>query len=222
MEVKLVISRFHPAKDAAPREQTFTVEVDETKTVLDALLETRSQDPTVSFRKSCRSTICGSCAMTINGEPALACHKRVLDVLEPGESTVRLSPLVGFRLIKDLVVDIDPLFESLDAIVPWLLTRPDHDGLVPPDQAAKVEGPALCILCGACDSLVESGGGVSPAAIVKNWRFALDVRDRLGEERFKLLDVPEQTLALFARELKKVCPKEIEGPNAGKSDVTHG
>ncbi|MCL6560272.1 MAG: hypothetical protein K6U74_16060 [Firmicutes bacterium] len=84
--------------------------------------------------------------------------------------------------LKDLVVDLEPFFNSLKAVAPWLIIRPDHDGHVAPQALRKVEGPATCILCGVCESSVESPGRVGPAALVKSLRLALGPRDLLGGE----------------------------------------
>jgi len=209
MEVVLKVCRFDPERDQKPYFQDFTVSVEEKETVLDALLKTRGQDPGLSFRRSCRSAICGSCAVDINGKPALACHTLVGDVAGK-DGYITVEPLPHFRQIKDLVVDLEPFFESLKTILPWVITRPDHDGRMSPEAARAIEGPATCILCGVCDdAALELPGEMKPAAVVKGVRLALDPRDALGAARLQLLNLPPEILSLFLKKLSGACPKNI-------------
>ncbi len=209
MKVTLKISRFTPEEDRAPRLEPFAVTVTENQTMLDALLLAWQQDPGLSFRRSCRSAICGSCAMRINGQPALACQTLVRDAVS-GEETVTLEPLSHFRQIKDLVVDLEPLFESLKAVVPWLVLRRGYSGRMEPETARKLENPAACILCGICHGDLEGAGNPRPAAVVKALRLAQDPRDALAEHRLRLLQLPAEVLKLFIERLPRHCPKGIE------------
>jgi succinate dehydrogenase / fumarate reductase iron-sulfur subunit len=208
MRLTLKVKRLNPETDQTSYYQDFTVTVEDNAKVLDALLEARTGDPSLSFRRSCRSAICGSCAVAINGKPGLACHTLITDVFD-ASGGVTIDPLPGFRPLKDLVVDLDPFFDSLRAVIPWLIPKGRHDGLMSPKDTAAVESPATCVLCGACDSVVELPGEVKPAAAIKAWRFALDPRDRLGRARAKLIDVPSDVLRLFVRDLPEQCPKGI-------------
>lgn len=209
MEITLRISRFDPDRDLDPRLQEFSVSIEETQTVLDALLLAWQQDPSLSFRRSCRSAICGSCALGINGQPALACRTLIRKVSPEGEP-IMLEPLPHFRQLKDLVVDLEPFFESLKAVVPWLLLRDDYSGKMAPEVARKLEDPATCILCGICHADRNGTGGAKPAALVKALRLAQDPRDALGAHRLLLLQVPPEVLKLFIRGLPDQCPKGIE------------
>lgn len=209
MRVTLKISRFDPAKDRQPYLQDFVVEVGEKQTVLDALLCAWEIDPTLSFRRSCRSAICGSCAVSINGKPALACQTLVMSAVAEG-GVITLEPLPHFRQLKDLVVDLEPFFASLRAVLPWVVTRDEHSGLMDPEVAKKLEAPATCILCGVCDAAVEVPGETKPAALVKGLRLALDPRDALGWARLQLMKVPADILKLFVGELPQKCPKGIK------------
>lgn len=211
MKVSLSISRFDPTKDSTPYEDKFEIAAEPHETVLDALIRAWQQDPTISFRRSCRSGICGSCAMSINGRPSLACQTLIRDSFHKGEYIV-LEPLPNFRRLKDLVVDMDSFFESLKSILPWLLTRSDHAGLMEPEVCRKVESPATCILCGACDASIASPGTIRPAAMVKSIRLAVDSRDSLGERRLMLAGLDENTLSAFKAQLATVCPKGINLP----------
>jgi len=211
VEVILKVSRFHPEVDTKPFFQDLSVVVEEQDTVLDALLKAWRQDPGLSFRRSCRSAICGSCAVVINGKPSLACQTIIRNV-SGTDGVITLEPLPHFRQIKDLVVDLDPFFESLKAVLPWVLTRQNHDGRMSPEAARAVESPATCILCGVCNAALELPGEVKPVAVVKGLRLALDPRDTLGAARMQIMNLPPEVLKLFIKELPEKCPKKIVVP----------
>ena len=92
------------------------------------LMKTRLQDPSLAFRRSCRSGICGSCGMHIGSRSRLACQTLVREIVGDGES-LSIEPLPGFRPLKDLVVDMDPFFDALKRVLPWVITVGHHDGL---------------------------------------------------------------------------------------------
>lgn len=211
MLINLSIDRFDPNCDRGAYKQQVKVEAKENETVLDALIKAWQQDPTISFRRSCRSAICGSCAMEINGEPRLACQTLLKDVVD-SNGNLSLGPMSGFRRLKDLVVDLQPFFDSLKDIIPWVLTKENHDGRMTPEDAAKIENPATCILCGLCDSELGDGREVGPAAVVKNYRLALDTRDMLGLVRLQLNRKHPREMAAFREKLKSFCPKKINLP----------
>ncbi|HHW43135.1 MAG TPA: 2Fe-2S iron-sulfur cluster binding domain-containing protein [Desulfotomaculum sp.] len=212
MNIILNICRFNPGTDAQPYFQEFTVAVEGHQTVLDALLQAWQQDSSLSFRRSCRSAICGSCALCINGRPALACQTLIGNVVDK-DGRVTLEPLPHFRQLKDLVVDLEPFFESLKAVVPWVVTRDDHDGRMAPETARKLESPATCILCGVCQAAMDEPAASKPAALVKGLRLALDPRDALGAARLQLMKVPPEILRLFIKNLPEKCPKGITLPD---------
>lgn len=211
MRLTLSVARFNPLTDTGTCFKDYQLDWEQHETVLDALFKAWHQDPSISFRRSCRSSICGSCAMSIQGRPRLACQTLVGDLIQDGGS-LTLGPLPGFRQLKDLVVDLDPFFEALKQVIPWVLTVPGHDGIVSPADARRVESPATCILCGICDAGLEPGGGVKPAALVKNMRLAVDPRDALGMGRVKMTGLTEQGLQTFRDLLAQICPKRIEVP----------
>lgn len=196
MQYQFRIQRFNPNEDRILRFQDYQVELDPHQTVLDVLLRIWESDPGLSFRRSCRSGICGSCAVSIDGRPRLACQTILNDL---GEGRVTVEPLPVFRVLKDLVVDIDPFLTSLKSILPWLVERPDRDGLMSPERFARLEEPAACILCGICGRA---------AALVKTERLAFDPRDALGLERLKLA----AQLGILPEEVSRRldhCPKHI-------------
>jgi succinate dehydrogenase / fumarate reductase iron-sulfur subunit len=208
METVIKICRFDPERDTVPTFQEFAMDLEGTQTVLDALLLAWQQDPSLSFRRSCRSAICGSCAVRINGRPALACQTLMQQASAHGGPII-VEPLPHFRQLKDLVVDLEPFFDSLKAVVPWLVLRDDYDGRMTPEVARRLEGPATCILCGICDADFDETGQVKPAALVKALRLTQDPRDAAGTHRLRLLQTPPEILKLFVKELPEKCPKGI-------------
>ena len=214
IEVKVTVTRFDPARDATPHPQSYAVEARENQTILDLLLDLAAyHDPTVAFRRACRSGICGTCAVTINGVPKLACETLVSDVLNGKEMTI--GPLPHFRVLKDLVVDIDRFLDSLRNVVPWLVLKPGYQGRMTQPEVRYLEKSGECILCGVCqaDGSVDEGdprAELNPAAMVKAFRLGLDPRDALGAERAKLV----RDLGLLDRALDRAgklgCPKQID------------
>ncbi len=214
MEVKVTITRFDASRDVAPYPQSFSLEVRESQTVLDVLLDLAAEhDPSLAFRRACRSGICGACGVTLNGVPKLACETLVRDVVRDGE--IEIGPLPHFGVLKDLVVDMDGFLEALRGVVPWLVLDPSYGGNMSQEGLLKVVKAGECILCGVCqaDGSAEEGdpsAQLNPAAAVKAFRYAFDPRDILGPERAKLaLD-----LGLLDRPLdpkgKLGCPKQID------------
>ncbi len=208
MELLLKIYRFDPGRDRASYFQEFEIALSPEKTVLDSLFLAWEQDPSLSFRRSCRSSICGSCAVAINGRPALACQTLIGKAMENAGAIV-VEPLPHFRVLKDLVVDLEPFFESMKAALPWLIPRADYDGKMSPEVSRKLEDPATCILCGVCNAVFSEKGEIRPAALVKAMRMAMDPRDALGFSRIRLLETPPEILKLFIQQLPETCPKGI-------------
>jgi succinate dehydrogenase / fumarate reductase iron-sulfur subunit len=216
MELKLKVFRFDPRKDEKPRYQNFTVEAQPTDRLLDCLNRIRwEQDPTLAFRMSCAHGICGSDGMRINGICGLPCQKLVKDF----QNEVLLEPMPVFRVIKDLVVDLDLFFEKYNSIKPYLITKiapPEQERRQAPEEQAKLEASIRCILCACCTASCpvnqkkETEKYVGPAALVRAFRYLFDSRDEGSEERIALLDHKDgawgcQTLW----KCTEVCPKKI-------------
>jgi succinate dehydrogenase / fumarate reductase, iron-sulfur subunit len=98
-------------------------------------------------------------------------------------------------------------------VLPWVIAMPHYNGLISPEDAARIESPATCILCGVCDAEVPQSGAVTPAAQVKNLRLAVDPRDALGLQRMKIAGLTEEGLHTFRELLPSVCPKGIKLPS---------
>jgi succinate dehydrogenase / fumarate reductase iron-sulfur subunit len=189
------INRYNPDDERRGHYvQQYEVEVAKGQTVLDCLNEIKwKQDGTLTFRRSCRSGICGSCAMTINGVNNLACEAQVLSYKT---KTIAVEPLRGFTVIKDLVVDLEPLVNGLLAVKPYLITKTppptDHERLQSPEERARLDGLYECILCGACTSSCPSFWAdkkyIGPHGFLKAYRFVADSRDEGQQEHLEALD----------------------------------
>ncbi len=189
---KFRIKRSDPERDipgGKPRWDEFTVEMDPFERLLDGLIRIKEeQDGSLTFRLSCAHGMCGSCAMKINGKNALACQTLARNTPE----AVVLEPLPAFPVIKDLVVDMDPFFEKVGAVMPWLVAdgpHPERERPQGPEELRKIMDAIKCIMCGCCTSSCPvyraDRDYLGPAALVKAARFILDSRDAAWKERLK-------------------------------------
>ena len=224
MRLTLTVQRFHPEQDQAPHPQEFRLDVARGSTVLDTLIRiTHELDSTLSLRYSCRSSICGSCAMDINGSEKLACRTSVRQEYER-HGRLAIGPLRHFPVIKDLVVDMAPFWSKIRHVTPWLYaarvpTR--RYGLtaqrtIKPDEAQFHDVDA-CIMCGACVGACTvfevSRGFLGPAALAKVDRFLSDPRepDESKRDRLSVLQgehgIWDCTRCNFC---VQVCPKDVK------------
>ena len=217
MKVHFKIKRFNPEVDKKPYWGEYDVEVDETDRVLDALQEVKwTIDGTLNFRRSCAHGICGSDAMRINGRNALACKLLVRDAVKNGVITV--EPILGLKVLKDLIVDMDPFFDQYRSVMPYLINEtepPPRERLQSPEDRARFDDTTKCILCAACTTSCPSfwarGDYVGPAAIVQAHRFIFDSRDEGAEDRLKVMGDPNgvwRCRTIF--NCTEVCPRGIE------------
>ncbi|HOE18829.1 MAG TPA: succinate dehydrogenase iron-sulfur subunit [Syntrophorhabdaceae bacterium] len=168
--------------DVEPHFESYRIKVVSGLTVLMVLLRIQEEiDGTLSFRSSCRSAVCGSCAMVINGKIDLACRTQVATF---GSNTIVLEPLPNFEIIKDLVVDMTPFWNMYEKIRPYLIrTSPDPEKEIQQseEERSRIDQVVNCILCaccyGACPVLSRDPEYAGPAAIAKLERFVLDSRD---------------------------------------------
>jgi succinate dehydrogenase / fumarate reductase iron-sulfur subunit len=183
MDYQFRVLRYDPLKDEYPYFQDYFYKTPEKKSVLEALMEIRNeQDCTLAFRYSCREAICGSCGMVINGRFDLACRVE-LDSLK--SSPIVIEPLPNLEIQKDLVVDMEPFFEAMRQIEPYL--HPESDILekgyrIEEKEMEKIFQYINCILCGCCYSACPVASRderyLGPAALAKLYRFVRDPRDR--------------------------------------------
>jgi succinate dehydrogenase / fumarate reductase, iron-sulfur subunit len=213
----LIIRRFDPDVDDEPRWQDFDVEVYGTDRVLDALHKIKwEQDGSLTFRRSCAHGICGSDAMRINGRNRLACKTLIkdLDITKP----IYVEAIKGLPLEKDLIVDMEPFFESYRQINPFLMAGVTKDGKErkqSPVERARFDDTTKCILCAACTSSCPvfwtDGQYFGPAAIVNAHRFIFDSRDEGAGVRLDILNDKEGVWRCRTTfNCSEACPRGIQ------------
>ena len=192
MQVRLKIKRFNPERDEKAVFREYTVEAEPTDRVLDALHAVKwRHDGSLAFRRSCAHGICGSDAMLINGRNRLACKVLIQDVPQP----ITIEPMRGFRVLKDLIVDMEEFFAKYRAVKPYLIAdepAPERERLQQPQERERFDDTSKCILCGACTTSCPSFWAnheyLGPAAIVQAHRFVFDSRDQGAAERLAILN----------------------------------
>ena len=215
MEIKLRIFRFDPRVDQGPRHDEYTVEAEPGERILDCLNRIKWElDGSLSFRMSCAHGVCGSCALRINGRCTLACQSLVKDY---AGAPVLIEPLPGFKVLRDLIVDLETFFERVESVRPYLISGsdpPDKERRQSPEDRKKIDEVIRCILCaccvGACPIMDEKPDYLGPAPLVQAFRRIFDSRDDETRMRLELMDRPEAVWACENRfECTRVCPKEI-------------
>ncbi len=215
MRVHYRIKRFDPEKDREPHFADYDVELEPSDRVLDGLNAIKwYQDGSLTYRRSCVHGVCGSDAMMVNGRNRLACK---LLVREAGNQ-IQIEPLRGYRVIKDLVVDLEPFFDAYRSVMPFLVNEdpvPVRERLQSPAERLRFEDTTKCILCAACTTSCPPFWAnheyVGPAAIVNAHRFIFDSRDRAGAERLRILNQRDgvwRCRSVF--NCTEACPREIQ------------
>jgi succinate dehydrogenase / fumarate reductase iron-sulfur subunit len=193
MQVNVKILRFNPEQDTKPHYEVYTVEQEPGDRVLDALNTIKWHvDGTLTYRRSCAHGVCGSDAMRINGRNRLACK---LLIKEVGENIV-VEPILGFDVIKDLVVDMEPFFDSYRSIKPYLINHDQvpegRERFQSAEERERFDDTTKCILCACCTSACpifwSNDSYVGPATIVNAHRFIYDSRDQGAGERLNVLN----------------------------------
>jgi len=219
VKVVLDIQRFDPTRDTEPSFRQYAVDVEPTDRLLEALLSVkRTEDGTLTFRKSCAHGVCGSDAMRINGKERLACKTLFQDVAEHDGDTVRIEPLRHLTIQRDLMVDQTPFFDTFASVSPFLIPKKKEgtrEYLQSPAERESIDDATKCILCQACVSacpVMETNPDfIGPAAIVQASRFLFDSRDTGFDDRMQVLDHPDGVWACDNHfECTKVCPREIK------------
>jgi len=215
------IYRWNPEDGANPRVDTYTVDLAECgPMVLDALIKIKNEvDSTLTFRRSCREGVCGSCAMNIDGTNTLACTKYIDDV----KGDVKIYPLPHMPVVKDLVPDLNQAYAQYAMIEPWLKTEtpaPERERLQSPEERAKLDGLWECILCFCCTTACPSywwNGEryVGPAVLLQAYRWIADSRDEATGERLDQLEDPFRLYRCHTiMNCTRTCPK---GLNPGQA-----
>ena len=215
------IYRWSPDSGENPRVDTYHLDLDDCgPMVLDALIKIKNEvDPTLTFRRSCREGVCGSCAMNIDGTNTLACTKYITDA----KNDVRIYPLPHQSVIKDLVPDQTHFFAQYREIEPWLKTDsqpPERERLQSPEDRAKIDGMWECVLCACCTTSCPSywwneDKYLGPAILLQAYRWLADSRDEATGERLDQLEDPFRLYRCHTiMNCTRTCPKSLNPAKA--------
>src|SRR5215216_2495185 len=197
-EITFRLRRYDPDTDSAPHWDTYTLNVPDGMTVLEALHQIKAeQEPTLAWRSSCRMGVCGSCGMFINNLPMLACQTQVLHL---NTDVVTVAPLPNYPNVKDLVPNLEPLIEKHAAVKPFIihpnsqeLEVPSGESLQTADEREAFSQFTYCIKCGlclaACPTVATDPLSLGPQALAQAYRYTADNRDCGLQERLEALDV---------------------------------
>ncbi len=221
--ITLSIYRFNPAVDAKPHYQTYKIAVADIKgqmllSALEAIKE--QQDTTLAFRRSCGEGVCGSDGLNINGKNGLACITRLVDLPDK----IRIAPLPGFPVVRDLIVDMEQFFKQYKKAKPYLVNNDPTPGqterLQSPEDRVKLDGLYECILCACCSSSCPSywwnpDKFIGPAGLLAAFRFVADSRDTDKQARLENLKDPFSVFRCRSiMNCVNVCPKNLNPTEA--------
>jgi succinate dehydrogenase / fumarate reductase iron-sulfur subunit len=216
------VYRWDPDDGNNPRVDSYEVDLDSCgPMVLDAIIKIKNEiDPTLTFRRSCREGICGSCAMNIDGTNTLACTKPIADV----KGDVKINPLPHLPVVKDIVPDMSHFYAQYATIRPWIRTQsttpPDRERLQSKEDREKLDGLYECILCACCSTSCPSywwNGDryLGPAVLLQAYRWLADSRDEATGERLDDLEDPFRLYRCHTiMNCTKTCPKGLNPAKA--------
>ena len=219
---RFVIYRYDPDSGENPRMDTYEVDLERCgPMVLDALIKIKNEiDPTLTFRRSCREGICGSCAMNIDGVNTLACTIAIGEA----RGDVKVYPLPHMPVVKDLVPDLSNFYAQYASIKPWIQTRtpapPDSERLQSKADQEKINEPSACILCACCSTACpsywwNSDRYLGPAALLAAYRWIVDSRDEATGERLDALQDPFKLYRCHTiMNCTRTCPKGLNPAKA--------
>ena len=217
------VYRYNPEKDITPFMQDFDLDIPEGRDlmVLDVMALLKEQDPTVTYRRSCREGVCGSDGINMNGKNGLACITPLSEVVRGGK--LQLKPLPGLPVIRDLVVDMEQFYTQFEKVQPLLQNDdepPSKERLQSPEDRAKLDGLYECILCACCSTSCPSfwwnpDKFIGPAGLLQAYRFLADSRDTATEERLAALEDPFSVFRCKGiMNCVSVCPKGLNPTRA--------
>lgn len=222
--VPFTVFRFNPYEDSKPRFDTFEVNVTPGMTILDGLHQIKSDyDATVVWRYSCRMGVCGSCGMLINGRAMLACNTQILDV---SNTAIALAPLPNFPVIKDLIPDLETMFQKHRDLKTWIIRDDEKEIDIldrayyqSPEQLEAYLQFAYCIKCGccmaACPTMATDKNYFGPQPLSQAYRYEADSRDQGFKDRQPVLDQDSALYSChFGAECSIVCPKGVDPAKA--------
>ena len=221
--LKVSVYRYNPETDQEPYMQDLQVDTGgKDLMVLDVLELLKGQDPSLSFRRSCREGVCGSDGMNINGKNGLACIIALSEALKGGDTLI-VRPLPGLPVIRDLVVDMSLFYKQYEKVTPFLINNtpaPAIERLQSPEERAKLDGLYECILCACCSTACPSfwwnpDRFIGPSGLLQAWRFLADSRDTAQAERLAKLDDPFSVFRCHGiQNCVNVCPKGLNPTKA--------
>ncbi|MAY40521.1 MULTISPECIES: succinate dehydrogenase iron-sulfur subunit [Spongiibacter] len=224
--LKVSLYRYNPEVDQEPYMQDTEIDTGgKDLMVLDVLELLKAQDPSLTFRRSCREGVCGSDGMSINGKNGLACITPVSEALKNGKggSTLVLRPLPGLPVIRDLVIDMSLFYKQYEKIKPYLINNepaPAIERLQSPEEREKLDGLYECILCACCSTACPSfwwnpDRFIGPSGLLQAYRFLADSRDTATEQRLSELDDPFSVFRCHGiQNCVNVCPKGLNPTRA--------
>jgi len=215
------IYRWNPDNGKTPQIDTYFVDLDTCgPMILDGLIKIKNEiDPTLTFRRSCREGICGSCSMNIDGTNTLACIKEIGEI----KGAVKIYPLPHLSVVKDLVPDLNNFYAQHRSIEPWLQTRtpePEDEWRQSHDDREKLDGLYECILCACCSTSCPSywwneDRYLGPAILLQSYRWLVDSRDEATGERLDNLEDPFRLYRCHTiMNCTKACPKGLNPAKA--------
>lgn len=216
------VYRYDPESGDNPRTDTYEIDLEQCgPMVLDALIKIKNEtDPTLTFRRSCREGICGSCAMNIDGTNTLACTKAIEDV----SGIIAIYPLPHMPVVKDLIPDLTTFYAQYSSIKPWLQSAtpppPDRERLQSKAERERLDGLYECILCACCSTSCpsywwNSDRYLGPAVLLQAYRWLADSRDEFTGERLDDLEDPFRLYRCHTiMNCTKTCPKGLNPAKA--------
>lgn len=221
-KVTFRIKRYDP-EEGKEWWEDYEVETYRGMTVLDALIKIKEElDHTIVMRYSCRMGVCGSCGMTINGMPRLACQTQVAEVAKDGKPVITVEPLKNNPVMRDLLTNFTKFFEKHRKVKPYIIRRDieerekgDYEYEMTPEEHHDIYEYTLCISCGlcysACPVVASNDRFLGPQALEYAWRYVADPRDEAWRERLEMIDSDEGPFGChYAASCSAVCPKMVD------------